>query len=69
MLTLMGFLGAVVFVVPSLVRTPVSPVSLVDVAVQVLFPAVPVAVPPSLHVVSSLATQVTFPVTPAHVAA
>ena len=46
LLTLMGFLGAVVFAAPSLVPTPVAPVSLVDVAVQVSFPAVPVAVPP-----------------------
>ena len=46
LLTLMGFLGAVIFAVPSLLPTPDSPVSLVDVAVQVSFPAVPVAVPP-----------------------
>ena len=65
----MGFLGAVVFAVPSLVLMLVSPVSLVDVTVQVSFPAVPVAVPPPMHVVSSLATQVPFPVMPAHVAA
>ena len=65
----MGFLGAVVFAAPSLVPTPVSPVSLVDIAVQVSFPSFLVSVPPSSHVVSSLATQVPFPVMPAHAAA
>ena len=71
LLTVMGFPGAVIFAAPSLVPTPVSPVSLVDVAVQVLFPAVPVTVPASLslHVVFSLATQIQFPVMPAHAAA
>ena len=48
LLMLMGFLGAVLFAAPSLVRTLVSSVTLVDVAVQAWFPAVPVAVPPPM---------------------
>ena len=65
----MGFLGAVIFAVPSLVPMPVCTVSLVDVALRVSFPAVLVAVSFSMHVVYSLATQIQFTVMPAHAAA
>ena len=69
LLTVMGFPGAVIFAAPSLVPTPVCTVSLVDVAMRVSFPAVLVAVSFSMHVVFSLATQIQFPVMPAHAAA
>ena len=69
LLALMGFLCAVVFPAPSLVPMPVCTVSLVDVAMRVLFPAVLVTVSIFMHVVFSLATQVQFPVMPAHAAA
>ena len=69
LLTVMGFPGAVIFAAPSLVPTPVCTVSLVDVAMRITFPAVLVAVSFSMHVVFSLATQIQFPVMPAHAAA
>jgi len=69
LLTEMGFPGAVIFAAPSLVPAPLCTVSLVDVAMRVSFPAVLVVVSFSMHVVFSLATQIQFPVMPAHAAA